>query len=398
MARSPKMNNTDTGTRDRILSAALALFSNQSTSDFTLQELARKIGLHYTVLYHYFKNRSDLEAEIIEGYSQHRASRLKEVSTLEASGLGQLGEFIRLELAQPPTNLLVQQFDRPGEPYRGRIKAAFSENTRALAKLLERGIKDGSIRNCNTGLIASLIGRILNRYANQNEEVLAQAGLDSPGLAEQVSEFVRHGLLTENTEPSQVPRLPKADMPRLQTSDSNLNLIMRSFIHRLNERGYNGTSIPDVAASIGMSKTSFYRFASSKEELLNLAAHYSLALNQQVHIVARTLGQNPLETLLHTTHFSRQLLQEAPGPTLRPLIFHHLTEEHARAAWDIHRATRFDLIQLMREGIDTGWFRPLHATAVQPMLTNCMNMLLAPDSQGFDDEVNRFMLYGIAAR
>lgn len=390
------MTNRDKDTRSKILAAALDLFSRQQTSDFTLKELAKRIELHYTVLYHYFKNRSDLEAVLIEDYCVARGNRLEGVVNRHERGLESLADFIRVELAQPPTNLLVQQLDRLEEPYRSRVHQASRANTQQLATLIEQGIEDGSIRHCDAQLVASILLRMLNRYANQNEDVLAQAGLAPAALADQLIDLVRHGLLSPTLDRDKVPSRFKAPFPKLATSDSNLDAILRAFIGWLNQRGYDGTSIPDVAASIGMSKTSFYRFASSKEELLYLAAHHSLSMNMQVRAVSRALCNNPLDTLLHTSYYLRYLLNNAPGPSLRPAIFFHLNEVHGRTVWDIHRATRFDLMQLLQEGIDEGLFRPMDAKVVQPMLTNFMNTPLQTESDGFKDDIHDFMLHGIS--
>lgn len=387
-------------TRDRIVEAAWSLFQRKSTSGFTLAELAERVGLHYTVLYHYFENKSDLETEIIERHCAARLERLASLRPDAESGMDLLAKFIHEEMRQPPTNLLAKQYDVFADPYRTRVNQAFERTAAELQRVVEAGVEDGGIRPCRPAPVAATILRILNRYANQNEDILSQAGLSTDELGEQITLFVSRGILADTVGRGRIPTRPLRPFPMLAHSGSNLDLILRTLTAALNERGYASTSIPDVAASIGLSKTSFYRFAASKEELLYLAAHRTLDLGLRVRQLARALAGDPLETLLHMTFYARYLLTHEPGPTMRPAMFEFLAEEHARAAWDIFTGTRFDMIALIDEGIAGGCFRAVDARAVQPMITAILRAPIEADgdaSGGFLDEVTRLMLHGIAA-
>ena len=399
MARKAAHRKTDESTREKILGAAWSLFQSNATSDFTLAELAQRTGLHYTVLYHYFRNKSDLKAEIIERHSAGRSERLQQIRAGAGSGFDKLVSFIHAEMDQLPTNLLARQYDLFAEPYRSRVTSAFAGNVHEITRLIRDGIGDGSIRSCHPDVVARVILRILNRFANQNENVLSQAGLSSRDLAREIALFIGRGILRPGLTEDALPDAPYGPFPVPQTSDSNLDLMLRSLTGALNERGYDSTSIPDVAASIGLSKTSFYRFAASKEELLCLAAHRTLALNAQVRQVSRVVGKDPLDTLLHVMFYSRCLLDRLPGPTMHPAMFHFLANEHARAVWDIFTAGRFDVIEILNQGVAQGMFRKVDTTAVQPMLTALMNVPLRQPERGnpqFVDEVSHLMLYGIA--
>lgn len=394
-------SDTDEKTRDRILAAAWSLFQRNSTSNFTLTNLADQIGLHYTVIYHYFKNKLDLKAEIIEMHSAGRSKRLARICSQGGSGFSQLAGFIHAEMSEMPNNLLVHQNDLFTDPYRTRVSLAAHRNFQELARVVQHGIDDGSIRHCQPEMAARLILRILNRYANQNEDLFANAGLSAGMLAKEIVSFLKHGILGKSVDARDIRRKPVSLLPVLQTTDSNLDLMLRTLTGALNKRGYDATSIPEVAASIGLSKTSFYRFAANKEDLLYLAAHRTLALNMQVRQVARAVGSDPLDKLLHIVFYSRHLLDHEPGPTMHPSMFYLLSNEHARAAWDIFNAGRFDIIGLLKDGMSQGLLKEADATAIQPMLNSIMTINLAAsghDGTGFIDDDTEFLLYGIARK
>lgn len=53
-------------TRDRLLEAALDVFSEKSFSDVTLSEVAERVGLTKGALYWHFENKNDLFMKLIE--------------------------------------------------------------------------------------------------------------------------------------------------------------------------------------------------------------------------------------------------------------------------------------------------------------------------------------------
>ena len=89
-------------------------------------------------------------------------------------------------------------------------------------------------------------------------------------------------------------------------------------VRTFNERGYDGTSMSDLAAAAGISKSSIYHHFTSKEQLLNLAVSRALdflfhvldepaalegpAIARVIHVVRRTVevlvAELPYVTLL----------------------------------------------------------------------------------------------------
>jgi len=395
-----EVTNENTDTRERILNAARLLTQKPSTSNYTLNQLADQLDLHYTALYHYFKNRDELETELIERYCQRRLDHLNGVQRQPHNAYQQLAEFIRLEMHEPPTQLLSRGIDLFSEPFRTRATHAYENNRRELTTLIQRGTEDGSIRPCSAQITAIIILRILNRFANQHEQVLAKAGLDADALTEQIISYISHGILAQAYPAKEIMDRALLTFPSSENSHSNLELILRTLTRAFNDRGFSATSIPEVAASIGLSKTSLYRFAGSKEELLFLCSQRSLELLNQVRQISKIITSSPLEALLHNLYFERHLANAPPGPLLRTAMHQFLTPAHQRVVADSHTTTRYEMISLLERGISEGCFRDLNAQAVQPMLHAISLLRFTREENdpgaGLMDDIASFVLKGIA--
>ena len=181
---------------------------------------------------------------------------------------------------------------------------------------------------------------------------------------------------------------------------NHLDNMLRSATAAFNRHGFRGTSIHQVAKSMGLSKTSFYRFAATKEDLLDLCAQHSFNLIGQMRQAARIISENPLDALLQDLYFSRQLLKREPGPTLSPYLYNALPEERQRAAKETFKSFRFDLIALLQQCVDDGRTLSFNPYAIQSIITACANIPIrdVDEAQGYLDPVVEFVLYGIESR
>ncbi|MCB1686505.1 MAG: TetR/AcrR family transcriptional regulator [Pseudomonadales bacterium] len=390
-------NLEPTSTREKILSATEQLLRKDPSADFTLKQLAEKLGLHYTAVYHYFHNRDDLEASLIEIYTERRSRLLDEARIRGDSAFTQLMEYVRLVMHESSTSLIIRGRSTLVGPYRRRVIRLYQRNRAELAELINQGVADKSIIPIDPQLAAHLVVRILDRFAYQEEAVFTEAGLTADRLTEELVAFFKGGIAADTNDPGGV-LLNSAPRSLLSLQETALEEILRATTIAFNTRGWRKTSIPDVARDLGLSKTSFYRYAASKEELLNQCAHRTLNLIAQIRQVSIAMSDNPLQAVLLDTYLSRQLLDHAPGPLLSPYLFDCLSTEHGRVAWDIYRAYRKVLIEQLRDSVKAGLIRPLSAEAVQPMITAMayIPFQTSDESQGHADQVMQVLAFGLA--
>ncbi len=146
----------------------------------------------------------------------------------------------------------------------------------------------------------------------------------------------RPGLLTGlNAAPSRSLERPGRPGPGRPGYD--LDTLLAVAVEVFNERGYDGTSMEDLARRLGITKSAIYHHVSGKEELLRLATSRALDGWSAVADQARALDAPAIERLEHLVRGSVGVLQaELPYVTL--LLRVRGNTEAERAALNRRRA------------------------------------------------------------
>jgi AcrR family transcriptional regulator len=380
-------------TREKILSAADAVLSDKGTADLTLKQIAARLDLHYTAVYHYFKNRHELESELVVRHTRRRSQNLLFAKQQPGDVAEQLARYVDLEMHEPSSPLLLRARATLAEPYRSHVIETYQDSRTELEQLLKAGMQQGSMRKLDSSLAAHLVVRVLDRFANHTDRLFTQAGLDPQSLSDELVAFLHHGILAPGMDVVDFLNVPPFEFVCL--GQSRLDDLLCAATAAFNRQGWRGTSIPQVARDLGLSKTQFYRFAASKEELLFLCAMRTVNLIAQVRQAARAACNNPLQALLLDTHYLRKILSQAPGPLLSPFLFDRLSPERFRAVDETYQSLRMDLVTLLERCVDEGYVRSLPALAVQPMITACGFLPIQSADKTKYDQVIDIILQGL---
>src|SRR3954453_879579 len=153
--------------------------------------------------------------------------------------------------------------------------------------------------------------------------------------------------------------------------DSLLAVAVRIFT----ERGYDGTSMGDLAAASGLSKSSIYHHVESKEQLLRLALERAV---EPLFAVTREPGATEGPAIRRLEHVVRRevqvLAEQLPYVTL--LLRVHGNTETER--WALDRRRRFDrfVTRLVAEAAADGDVRgDVDAAVVTRLLFGMINSL-----------------------
>lgn len=131
--------------------------------------------------------------------------------------------------------------------------------------------------------------------------------------------------------------------------------LLRVAVGVFNERGYDGTSMEDLAARLGISKSAIYHHVSSKTDLLRLAT--DRALDALEAVVTEPSGLTALDRLESVLRGSvRVLVAELPFVTLLLRVRGNTTVE--RRALTRRRGLDHMLTDLVRAAVDEGSIRP----------------------------------------
>ena len=377
-------------TRERIIQVAQSVLNDPSATDLTLKHIAARLDMHYTVVYHYFKSRDDLECALIERYSQRRSKNLAIASALPGTAATKVRHFVEREMHEHPTPLILSARTTLSGSFRQRAFQSHRNNRQELQLFINEGISEGCFRRVDTNQASHLINRILDRFAN-SEYIISQAHLSANELAGELVDFFSYGLSNEKyRHETAVPVIP-AEFSGV--GESQLDRMLLAATTSFNLKGWKGTSIPVVAASLNMSKTVFYSYASTKEELLFLCANRTLSLSAQVRQKASAVAENPLHALMLEIWYLRELLSQIPGQLLSPFLFRQLSDKRRKVIDEIYQSYRLQLVERLRHCVDKGLTRPLNPLVVQPMITACGYLPI--NDEFHTDSVNNLMLQGI---
>jgi AcrR family transcriptional regulator len=133
--------------------------------------------------------------------------------------------------------------------------------------------------------------------------------------------------------------------------------ILRAAVTLFTERGYDATSMEDLARALGVTKSAIYHHVSSKEELLALATGRALDGLFEVAASARALPGRAIDRLEHLLRGSVAVL-ESRQPFVTLLLRVHGNTATERGA--LARRREFDRLtaDLVKQAVADGDLRP----------------------------------------
>jgi AcrR family transcriptional regulator len=143
-----------------------------------------------------------------------------------------------------------------------------------------------------------------------------------------------------------------------------------------NERGYDGTSMRDLAARLGIAKSAIYHHVAGKEELLRLALDRALGGLSVVAARARALPAPAIERLEYLVRGSVDVLQ-AESPYVTLLLRVRGNTDVERAALEQRRAFDRFVAELVAQAVRDGDIRPdADATLTARLLFGLVNSIV----------------------
>lgn len=130
--------------------------------------------------------------------------------------------------------------------------------------------------------------------------------------------------------------------------------ILREAAASFNRKGYHGTSLTEIAETLGVSKAALYTYVKSKDELLYFCHDVAMDAAGESLRLAREAGGSGLQQLCETLRHYLQLILSNEACYVVLLEEHALKPEHVAAI--VQRRDRFesDLRSLVADGIVDG--------------------------------------------
>lgn len=134
--------------REKLLDAAIRLFSERGYANTSVEEVARSLGVTKPYVYRYFKNKEALLVAMYERVTDRIVALLEEAVATPAPPEEQFARFIesftRENMSSVEFGLVYMQESKTLDPaFRAKIAARQKHFDRVLAALIQRGIDAG---------------------------------------------------------------------------------------------------------------------------------------------------------------------------------------------------------------------------------------------------------------
>lgn len=167
-------------TQERIIDASIKLFVEKGYEQTTIQDILDALNLSKGGLYHHFKSKEDILEAVKQKRVQYAADMLHDL--IARTKATNAKEKMKKILYQLGTNTQTHSFDtilasQSSDPHFviGAMQNAMNQDAPIIAKLVEEGVKDGSIQTTEPLLCAEIFLLLLNFWSSP---VLFKRSLD----------------------------------------------------------------------------------------------------------------------------------------------------------------------------------------------------------------------------
>ena len=250
------------GKRLEILKAALEVISANGLRAATVTDMAKKARVADSIIYHYFKNKEDLIYRVFDYLQQTALDELQFHLQGVLGPVARLGKMIWHHLYMNDTDQNTQV--RKSILLEARGKSSFLEHDSfntllryvgILDQILEDGIQAGLFRkDLNITLARTMILGLLD------EEALICMGTDrAVKTASDFDQIMR--LISSMIESRPSPMDTSTEKGKYVT-------ILEAAKTMFSQKGYDATTIVDIAAQAGVAEGTVYEYFSTKKALL----------------------------------------------------------------------------------------------------------------------------------
>lgn len=285
-----KTESTKKTTKELIIEAAFSFFDEDpKTKDFSLSELAAKVGITKPAIYRHFKNKDDIFVEMYRYFTDKFAYCLKTIQEASDSATGKI-------LTKEPLSELIRFFAENTSYINYMISMIFSKKNFEIEiakEMQNRGIKNLSdFRYKNDGTNEATIVNIKDyvrsvfcgitffmfikmRQQNIKENKKSTSSAD---FAKKLVDFVFHGIKNATIQgdilyPTEISSERKHELNEICFIDEDVlpkeNKIFLAFAKVIKQYKFSGMTIERVADELNMAKSSLYEYFENKNEMIS---------------------------------------------------------------------------------------------------------------------------------
>lgn len=201
-------------TREALLKAAHELFL-QKGNDFTMQDLADRVGIAKGTVYRFFASKTDIFQELVLKVLDRLDRLLKKLNKNKSNSLERLlgmgHVYIRLYQENPREFALISELDflTPGLGWAEETPSKLGERSRNLKNQLLQYIREGQEqglirRDLDPTLTSLVMSQIVKSFmqsiarAEQNAKLVPLCGFSAEQLIQELFDLLRRALSSED--------------------------------------------------------------------------------------------------------------------------------------------------------------------------------------------------------
>ena len=152
--------------RHRMLKAAASCFNRKGYSGTSLKDVANHLGLTDAALYYYVKNKEELVYQCYLRAAELGKEAMQQAEDEGDTGLQQAALYIRyhveIMLGDKGPVAIMSEIPSLKRSHRNEVLAVSRRHSLAFEDILTRGIRDGSIRDCDVRMTGNAIMGSIN--------------------------------------------------------------------------------------------------------------------------------------------------------------------------------------------------------------------------------------------
>ncbi|MBX9747147.1 MAG: TetR/AcrR family transcriptional regulator; helix-turn-helix transcriptional regulator [Hyphomonadaceae bacterium] len=351
-------------TRARIVEAASLSINELGVKGMTFADVGQRVDLNTTSLTYYFK-RKELLAEAAFERSMNQMESIVRQAGREANPRERVSAYLRLTLEEwarvrrreeQPTARL-SDLRAMEQPLLGRLIERWVNLFRETRETLFGGATTPEEKSLRTARTAVLIENVFWLPAWLN----AYSTTDFPRVHRRLFEIFDQGLAIDGAAWS--PRRLEADDGE---AESGAETFLRAATRLINDLGYRGASVDRIAATLQVTKGSFYHHLEAKDDLVVECFERSYDRVSRVQAAAIAAGATAWDTLSSSVSALTEMQFFSDFPLLRTVALQALPADMRRHRV-IERSDRMArrFAGIIADGVSEGSIR-----AVDPMIAS----------------------------
>ena len=283
--------------RDLLLDEAARQLNAKGISQTALIDLAAALGMSRAAVYYYADDRQDLVFQAYRRACEALARDLNDAARAPGDAIDRISDFIFRSLdPERVEEAALSEVAFLSESQRSTIEALSSDVLARLVALVDEGQRRNEIRACDSHIVArALIGIVswvplAPRWVGEGADIRRRS-------AEAAIDLIRNGVAARPDPQLPLPRLDPAWLrsargslfSREDAAAMKTEELLRTASRLFNRKGIDATSLDEIGAAVGATKSVVYHYLTDKPDLVAQCYRRAFALGDKVLAAMETL-------------------------------------------------------------------------------------------------------------